>query len=181
MKQKLEIIFSGVGGQGLLLSGNILGSTVTILEDKQAVMTSTYGTETRGTFTKSDLIISDEYIEFPEVISADVVIALAQVAYDRYVENMKEGSIILYNSDQVEETESKAIQYGLPMEKIAAEVKNPKGVNVVALGGLISLTECAKPELVKEMLGRHFAGKEKIIESNKKAFDLGYERGLQLK
>ena len=39
----------------------------------------------RGTFTKSDLIISDEYIDFPEVLSADVVVALAQVAYDKYV------------------------------------------------------------------------------------------------
>jgi putative lipase involved disintegration of autophagic bodies len=40
-----------------------------------------------------DLIISEDYIDFPEVLEADVVVALAQVAYDRYVDTMKDGAI----------------------------------------------------------------------------------------
>ena len=178
MKQKWEIIFSGVGGQGLLLNGNVLGAAAAIIEKRQAVMTCAYGTETRGTFTKSDLIISEEYIDFPEVLSADVVVALAQVAYDCYVETMKEGSIIIYNNNQVKETDSKAKQYGLPMDDIAAQAENPNAVNVVALGALIAKTECVKPESVKEMLAKRFEGKDKIVKSNEKAFDLGYEEAL---
>jgi len=181
MKQKWEIIFSGVGGQGLLLNGNVLGAAAAIIEKKQAVMTCAYGTETRGTFTKSDLIISDEYIDFPEVLSADVVVALAQVAYDKYVNTMKEDSILIYNSNQVKEASSKAKQYGLPMDELAVEAGNPNGINVVALGALIAKTECAKPESVKEMLAKRFEDKPKVVERNEKAFNLGYEKALELK
>lgn len=181
MKEKWEIIFSGVGGQGLLFNGNILGKAASIVEKRQAVMTCAYGTETRGTFTKSDLIISEEYIDFPEVLNADVVVALAQVAYDRYVETMKEDSIIIYNNNQVKEAKSRAKQYGLPMEDLAAQADNLRGVNLVALGALIAQTECVKPESVKEMLAKHFEGKDKIVESNEKAFDLGFEKVLPQK
>lgn len=181
MKEKWEIIFSGVGGQGLLLNGNILGKAASIIEKRQAVMTCAYGTETRGTFTKSDLIISEEYIDFPEVLNADAVVALAQVAYDKYFESMKEDSIIIYNNNQVKETTSKAKQYGLPMEDLAAQADNLNGVNVVALGALIALTESVKPESVKEMLAKRFKGKDQLVEKNEKAFDLGYQAALQLK
>ncbi|HZJ99754.1 MAG TPA: 2-oxoacid:acceptor oxidoreductase family protein [Tissierellaceae bacterium] len=180
MKGKWEIVFSGVGGQGLLLNGNILGKAATIIEKKQAVMRPSYGSETRGTFTKCDLIISEEYIDFPEVTSADVVVALAQVAYDKYVETMKEDSIILYNNNQVKESQSKAKQYGIRMEDIALEAKNQNGVNMVALGALIAKTKCVKPESVKNMLAKQFEGKDEIIKKNEKAFDLGYKELSEL-
>lgn len=174
MKRKWEIVFCGVGGQGLLLDGTVLGSAASVLEKRRAVMTSAYGSETRGTFTKSDLILSEDDIDFPEVLEPDVVVALAQVAYDRYVGAMKEGSTLLYNSDEIREAPSKAKQYGLPMEKLAAAVGNPGGVNVVALGALIAVTGCAQADTVKKMLAKRFQGKEKIVEGNAKAFDSGY-------
>lgn len=179
--KKCEIIFSGVGGQGLLIDGNVLGEAASIVDKKQAVMTCAYGDETRGAFTKADIIISDEYIDFPEALSPDVVVSLAQVAYDRYAGGMKEGSILLYNANQVREGDSRAKQYGILMEDIAAQADNPQGLNVVALGAMIALTGVASPEGVKRMLAKRFAGKEKVVQGNEKAFDLGYEAGLKLK
>ena len=180
MKQKWEIIFSGVGGQGLLLNGNLLGSAASIVEKRQAVMTCAYGSETRGTFTKSDLILSEDYIDFPEALEPDVIVALAQVAYDRYVAGMKEGSILLYNANQVTEAPSKAKQYGLKLEDIAAGVGSPTAVNVVALGAMIGLTGCAKPESVKETIAKRFAGSDKIVEGNIRALDAGLEAAKKL-
>jgi 2-oxoglutarate ferredoxin oxidoreductase subunit gamma len=173
VKTKWEIIFSGVGGQGLLLNGELLGSAVSIIEKRYAVMTCAYGTETRGTFTKSDLILSEEYIDFPEVLNADAVVALAQVAYDRYAGEMPKGSLLLYSSDKVKESPSSARQYGVPTETLAIHAGNPAGQNIVALGALLSLTGCAQTESVKEMIRRRFVGREKIISGNIQALEAG--------
>ena len=54
MKGTWEIVLSGVGGQGLLSIGNLLGEAASIFGGKKATMTASYGVETRGTFTKSD-------------------------------------------------------------------------------------------------------------------------------
>lgn len=179
--KKCEIIFSGVGGQGLLIDGYVLGSAATIIDKKQAVMTCAYGDETRGAFTKADIIISDEYIDFPEALSPDVVVALAQVAYDKYVGNMKEGSMLIYNASQVTEAPSKAKQYGLKMEDITASINNMQALNIVALGAMIALTGCANPKSVQTMLAKRFEGKPAVVKSNAQAFDLGYEAALRFK
>ncbi|MDR2180809.1 MAG: 2-oxoacid:acceptor oxidoreductase family protein [Synergistaceae bacterium] len=175
MKQRWEIIFSGVGGQGLLLSGNLLGAAVSVIEKRQAVMTCTYGTETRGTFTKSDVILSDGYIDFPEVLDADVVVSLAQIAYDRYVDVLKPKTLFLYNSNQVKEAPSPARQVGLPMEEMAAQAGAPAAVNIVALGILTALTKCVQPTSIQEMLTRHFKGRQDVLGANIKAFEAGLE------
>ena len=179
--KKCEIIFSGVGGQGLLIDGYVLGSAAAIIDKKQAVMTCAYGDETRGAFTKADIIISDEYIDFPEAISPDVVVALAQVAYNKYVDNMKEGSMLIYNANSITQAPSKAVQHGINMEDIATSINSIQALNIVALGATIALTECASPESVKTMLAKRFEDKPKVVESNSKAFDLGYEAAAKLK
>ncbi len=179
--KKCEIIFSGVGGQGLLIDGYVLGSAAAIIDKKQAVMTCEYGDETRGAFTKADIIISDDYIDFPEALSPDVVVSLAQVAYDRYVGKMKEGSMLIYNANQIVEASSKAAQYGIKMEDITDAINNIQALNIVALGATIALTGCASVDAVKTQLAKRFEGKAAVVESNAKAFDLGYEAALKLK
>ena len=94
-KKTWEIIFSGVGGQGLVSCGNILGEAASF-DHLNAVMTTTYGVETRGTFSKSDLIISDEDIDYPEALHPDVILALAQVAYQRYAPIAGENTVLIY-------------------------------------------------------------------------------------
>ncbi len=178
---KCEIIFSGIGGQGLLIDGYVLGSAAAIIDKKQAVMTCEYGDETRGAFTKADIIISDDYIDFPEALSPDVVVALAQVAYDRYVGKMKEGSMLIYNANQIAEASSKATQYGIKMEDITDLINNIQALNVVALGATIALTGCASVEAVKTRLAKRFEDKPAVVKSNAQAFDMGYEAALTLR
>lgn len=175
-KSTWQIIFSGVGGQGLLLSGSLLGAAAAIHEGKQAVMTADYGSEARGSFTKADLIISGGYIAFPEVVKPDVIVALAGVAYDRYAETAEEGTLIIYNSDQAQEKPSRAKQVGLPFDEIAASGDKRGGpVNMASLGALVELTGEAKAESVELALRKRFADKEKVAEANIRAFHRGAE------
>lgn len=179
MKKTWQIIFSGVGGQGLLLSGSMLGSAASIYEGKRAVMTADYGSEARGAFTKADTIVSDEYIAFPEVLNPDVIVALAAAAYDRYVDDSKENTIILYNSDQVTERSSKAKQIGLPLDELAA-VDNKRGpINMVSLGALIALTGVVDTASIEKALQDRFGDKEKVLTSNLSAFHKGLVAGKE--
>ena len=75
---KTEIVLSGVGGQGLISTGEILGLAASLFEDNlYATLTASYGSETRGTFTKTDVIIADAPIGYPNVDSPDVILCLA--------------------------------------------------------------------------------------------------------
>ena len=97
---KIEIVLSGIGGQGLVSTGEIIGQAASIYEDGLfATMTAAYGSETRGTFTKADVIISNCQIGYPNVEVPDIILCLAQVAYDRYVNKFKDETKIFYDSD----------------------------------------------------------------------------------
>lgn len=170
---RLEIVFAGVGGQGLLLIANLLGKAASILEGNRAVMSCAYGSETRGTFTKADLILSSEDIDFPEVLDADAVVALAQVAYDRYCAGMKEGSVIIYDSCTVTEKTSAARQIGLPLSDIASAGGSKGSLNIAALGALIGATGCSAPDSILTCLAEQFKGKEKVIAMNNEIFNNG--------
>lgn len=173
IKQK-EIILSGIGGQGLILSGTLLGEAATIHEGKNATLTSTYGVETRGTFTKSDIIISDSEIYFPEVINPDIILAIAQVAYDKYATTVDENTVLIYDNGLVKSTEEcNGQQFGYSITEIARELGNEKSANIIALGIIIGKTGVLKKESVIEALKKQFFGKEKVIDLNVKALEKG--------
>ena len=100
MSKQREITISGVGGQGMILCGTMIAEAAAIHDHKRATLSSEYGVETRGTFAKSDVIVSDEEIFFPDVTEPDLIICLAQVAYERY--SGKTGdTLIIYNEAEV--------------------------------------------------------------------------------
>lgn len=174
MNEKWEIILSGVGGQGLVVGGTMLGEAATLFDGKYAVLTTSYGTETRGTFTKSEIIICQEQAAFPEVEHPDVVLALAQVAYDRYVSAIGEDAILVYDSSMVTDIKpSKARQVGAPYTELSREMGRVGIANIMALGTIIGLTGAVRPESYKNALARRFAGKDRVIELNVHAFEKG--------
>ena len=176
MKSRLEIILSGVGGQGLVVAGTLLGKAATIFENLNATLTTSYGVETRGTFTKSDVIISKDEINFQEVIKEDFVLALAQVAYDEYVKSINEDCILVYDSNSIETTgEVKAKQYGFPITDIARKIGNIATANIISLGIIVKMTDVVSAESVIKVLKEQFAGKPRVIEMNLKAFNKGIE------
>ena len=78
-----EIRICGFGGQGIILVGVILGEAA-MKAGFRAVQTQSYGPESRGGAARCEVILSSEPIDYPRVTKADVVVALSQVAYDKY-------------------------------------------------------------------------------------------------
>lgn len=173
---KTQMILSGVGGQGILAVGSILAETAIKEENLYATMTTSYGVETRGTFTKADVIISEREIYYPEVMDADVILAIAQVAYDKYVTNASENTILIYDSSIIEkEKDSKAKQFGFKFTEIAINEGNIMSTNFIAIGTLIKLTGILPVESVIKTIKALYTHNENLCEMNVNAFNKGLD------
>ena len=99
---------------------------------------------------------------------------LAQVAYDRYVDKFTDDTLVFYDSDEVTPKEgAKGTAIGHPFRKLAVELGSIQSANFIALGAMMKKTGLLKPESVEQGIAKRFAGKQKVIDSNRKAFEKG--------
>ena len=171
---KKQIVLSGVGGQGLISTGEIIGQAASIFEEGlYATMTAAYGSETRGTFTKTDVIISDAPIGYPNVDNPDIILCLAQVAYDRYVDKFHDDTKIYYDTEMVTPKEgAKGEHIGYDFRAMSIELGNMQTANTIALGVMLKQLGLHRDAIMSAIAAR-FAGKDKVIAINDKALDLG--------
>ena len=183
MGAQTEITLSGVGGQGMILCGTMIAKAAAIHDHKKATLTSEYGTETRGTFAKSDVIVSDEEIYFPDVTEPDVVVCLHNIAYARYSGKLDDKAIIIYNSDEVTPDPAQAAkEIGVPITHLSKEIGNPATANIITMGIIVGFTGAISTDGAKDAIRDFFSAKgEKITKLNIDAFDKGYEVGQGLK
>src|SRR5271157_5351703 len=102
---RTEILIGGVGGQGVVLSGILLGTAATLFENKKAVQTQSYSSELRGGSARAEVIISEKPISDPQVRRPDIFIALAEEALPRYIGRVKPGGLVIIDSDMVKGAE----------------------------------------------------------------------------
>src|SRR3989337_4385141 len=79
-----EVRLGGVGGQGIILAGYILGKAAALYDGKEAVFTQAYGPEARGGACSAELVISDEAIDYPMVSRPDLLVLMSQEAFTKY-------------------------------------------------------------------------------------------------
>jgi 2-oxoglutarate ferredoxin oxidoreductase subunit gamma len=168
-----EVRISGLGGQGVVLAGVILGRAV-VRDGKYAVQTQSYGAEARGSAAKSEVIISDEQISFPKVRRCDILIAMSQSALDTHIRDLKENGILLVDRDMVRKLPNvQATVFRISATKVAeAELKSRMYANVIMLGALTRATQIVSNEAVEEAISESVPAKTK--EKNLKGFKIGY-------
>jgi 2-oxoglutarate ferredoxin oxidoreductase subunit gamma len=181
MAGRYEIRFSGAGGQGLILAGVIMAEAASIFDGKQAVQSQSYGPEARGGASKSEVIISDSPIDYPKATKVDALLALTQEACDKYSHDLKEGGILLIDSDLI--TREPVGNFKVTKFNITNTAKNDVGreivTNIVALGAMVALTGAVSKEAAeKAVLARVPAA---FLELNKKAFNLGFDKAMASK
>jgi 2-oxoglutarate ferredoxin oxidoreductase subunit gamma len=101
---KTEVRIAGLGGQGVVLAGQILGKAATY-DGKNAVQTQSYGAEARGSMVKSEVKISNGKIGFPAVTKCDVLIAMSREALDKNLKDLKTGGTLIIDSTAVKTPE----------------------------------------------------------------------------
>lgn len=174
-----EIRLAGEGGQGMILAGVILAEAAAIYDDLNAAQTQSYGPEARGGASKSEVIISQDEIDYPEVISADVLVALSQEACDKYAGNLKKDGLLIVDMDKVGRVPfNNAIR--VPITALAEKASGRAiTANVVALGVLVGLTGVvSKDAIEKAVTARAPKGTE---EMNRAALHAGLAEAEKLK
>lgn len=180
MSFRYEIRLSGEGGQGLVLAGKILAEAAAIYDDKNATQSQSYGPEARGGASRSEVIISDEDIDYPKAVNIDLLLAFTQEACKRYHHDLKENGILLGDSEAITQIpEGKFQVYRIPILDIARkEVGKVMVANIVALGIIASLVQVVSEEALEAaILSRVPKGTENL---NLKAFKIGLETGKKL-
>jgi len=179
MSKQKEITISGVGGQGMILCGTMIAEAAAIHDHKRATLSSEYGVETRGTFAKSDVIVSDEEIYFPDVTEPDLIVCLAQAAYDRYSGQCGDGALIIYNEAEITPNlQRSAFERGVNITKLAKELGHPAVANIVTMGIIVGLLEVVSVEGAEDAIRRFFGKRgEKMVALNCRAFESGYDIG----
>ncbi len=171
-----QLRFTGVGGQGVLLAGEILAAAK-IKAGGYGVKAATYTSQVRGGPTKVDIILDDEEILYPYANEGEIeyMLSTAQISYDQFKGGVKDGGIIVIEPNLVTPTQEDIDRwemYAIPIITIAKEeVGNVVTQSVVALGVTVEMTHVLPNDLVYETMISKVP--PKFIELNKKAYDLG--------
>jgi len=150
MKGRAEVRLAGEGGQGLILAGVILAEAAAVYDGLNATQTQSYGPEARGGASKSEVVISDEQIDYPKVIEADFLLAMSQEACDRYVGNLKREGLLIVDSAHVTRLPLGRSAVQAPITQLAEEATGRRiTANVVALGILVGLSGVVSRQAVE--------------------------------
>ncbi|MFC2087823.1 2-oxoacid:ferredoxin oxidoreductase subunit gamma [Bacteroidota bacterium] len=179
--KNLEIKLSGFGGQGIVLAGYILGKAASLYDKKNATLTQSYGPESRGGACSAQVVISEEEVDYPEVLDPDILVTMSKEAYDKYLPNLKANGILLYDEDLVENNKvlsdsNKA--YAIPATRFAEELGRKIVANIIMLGFLTSITRIIKQDSMKKAIENSIPkGTEEL---NLTAFQRGYDYGVNI-
>ena len=170
-----QFIFAGFGGQGMLLIGKFLAMAC-MLDGKHVSWLPSYGPEMRGGTANCSVIVSDEEVGSPMVDNADVLIAMNLPSLDKFEHTVKPGGLIVVNSsiiDRKAERDDIKVVY-CDAQRIAEEIKNPKGANVAILGALMAAEPIVSDELMSEAIRIELGErKAKFLPGNMKALEAG--------
>lgn len=167
----IDVRFGGVGGQGIVLAGRLLGKAASLYDGKNAVVTQSYGPEARGGASRADVVISDHRVDYPFVLNADVLAVFFQEAYMMFRDRVEPDGLILIDDLLVRPEGSHPNLRAVPATRVAEELGNKMAANVVMLGYLVASTKIVSAESVEKAL--HSTLKPSILDMNLEALETG--------
>lgn len=176
MSGRYELRFSGSGGQGMILAGIIMAEAAAVYGGKNATQSQSYGPESRGGASRSEVIISDEEIDYPKATRIDAMLAMTQESCNQYCKDIKPGGVLLVDSDEVKALPRGDFQlWSFPITAMARDqLKKPVVANIIALGIIQEITQILPYEALESaVLARVPAT---FAELNRRALRLGMEK-----
>lgn len=180
--KKYNVRICGLGGQGVIMGGMILGKATSIFEDRWATLVQSFGPEARGSECSAQVMVADEEIAFPYIRESDIFMAMSQGAYEKFVTEMNEDAILVYENELVaidDRVPKGAKSFGIPGTRIAEEDIGRRIVfNMVMIGFMTAVTDVATVDAMRKAVSDSVPkGTE---EFNLIAFNKGYDFGQDL-
>ena len=171
-----RVRFGGLGGQGIVLAGSILG-VAACRAGLNAAGSNSYGAAARGTACRADVVLSDALIAYPHVSVADVLAVMSQAAYEKYLPALVPGGLVLGDDFSVTRIDGPAHAFhSVPATSTTVrEFGSRQGANIVMLGVVLGATDLVPLDAVREALREGV--RERFHAVNLRALDLGIEMG----
>lgn len=174
MKDRIEIVASGFGGQGVVRLGQIIGETG-VKQGLRVAMLKSHGTEMRGGYVRSQVVLSKDVIDSPMCESPDYFIALSSAAYKRFKDTVPDDGVIFYDPAFVDEIDEKmkCTQKAIPAKELSVKnFDNPLFANTLVLGVIAKAVDVLDKDTVLESILEIIP---KFHDQNKEAFQIGYD------
>lgn len=173
-----EIIISGVGGQGIMVIGNLLAQAA-FLESLNVTYLPIYGVEKRGGQADCYLVISTETIGSPVIAQPQSCIIMNRSSLDKYVSKIRRNGLLLLNSSFVSPSEVPRNEIAIldvPAMEIAKNLGNGRLSNMVIMGAFVEKTRIVSQDTLITALSRTFAEEyHHLLPANAEAIRTGAE------
>lgn len=173
-----EIRIAGFGGQGIITAGYVLANAAAIHDGQYALMTQSYGPEARGGSCKTDIITSDEPIDYPKISSPDCLVAMSIDAFATFASTVMDRGIVIYEDSLVDIPKNgmdpNKNYHEIPAVATANELGNPLTANMVMLGAVQALTGVVRAEALAASISDRFPKRKEL---NLRALRRGMELG----
>jgi 2-oxoglutarate ferredoxin oxidoreductase subunit gamma len=170
-------LFAGYGGQGVMLMGQLLGHAA-MAEQKEVVLTQSYGNEMRGGTAHCSVIISDRKIGSPCAEKPDGCVVMNPDSLERFGPMVRSRGVLILNSSliNVDLNRKNIRSFKVPIAEIAHRLGNIQVSNLVALGAFVEATQMVKATSIIAVLRSVFPKHRwATLPLNKKAFQEGGE------
>ena len=175
---RVEVRVSGFGGQGIILSGYIVGKAASIHDKKQATMVQAYGPEARGSACSSQVVVAEGQIDFPYLSASDILVSMSQEAYEKFIGELRDGGTLLIDETLVDmgKIDKDISIYSIPATQFAEELGRKIVANIVMLGFVAGATDVVTADAMRQAVASSVPAA--AVDLNMKAFDRGYEYGV---
>ena len=197
---KLDIILSGVGGQGILSIATIIGQAA-ISNGLYLKQAEVHGMSQRGGDVQSHLRISDKpiYSDLIQKGKAQLIISVEPMESLRYLPYLSPEGWLITNTKPfvnipnypdinavLQEVSKQPHQIAIDADKIATEIGSALTMNMVMLGAAAEFMPISYADLEKAIQTVFSAKGEKVINMNLAALKAGNtlakeQRGLRFK
>lgn len=170
-----EILLAGFGGQGVLFAGKIL-AYCGLMDSKELSWLPSYGPEMRGGTANCSVCISDEPIGSPLVLTPDILVAMNQPSFDKFIGSVKPGGKVFIDSTLIDSAcgRDDIEIYAIPSSQLADENELKGGSNIILLGKLIRESGLFSLDTMKKAIEKVVPpSKANLIANNFRAIELG--------
>ncbi|MEW6363209.1 MAG: 2-oxoacid:acceptor oxidoreductase family protein [Acidobacteriota bacterium] len=173
--KRTEIRITGFGGQGVVLSGFIIGRGCAVNAGMHATMMQSFGPEARGAACSATVVVSEGEVLYPYLRRPDVLVAMSSDGCEKYQPTLREAGILIHEKDLVHPAAMKPGQqaFAVPSTRIAETLGRAMVQNIVMLGFFGAVTRIVAREALRDAVKASVpAGTDEL---NLKAFDAGWQ------
>jgi len=174
---RTSLMVAGFGGQGVMLIGKMVGECA-FEQDLHVTFLPAYGPEQRGGTANCTVIISDEEIGSPVSEELDVLCAMNQPSFDKYVKTVKKGGTVLTNKTLVNAEKARDLDLEvleIDADNLAHSIGSQKVSNIIMLAAYLATSKVIEIEAAREIVLKKLGKRKDLLELNKKAFECGVQ------